>query len=854
MHKTLLTLTFFLLSIGFVSGAVAGPGLPADFDPDPAIPTPAEVLGFEPGEWHPRHDQIVTYLEQLADRSDRVSMEILGQTHGERPLPLLVFASPERLANLDQITADRRRQALAGEGPAVIWLGYSVHGNEPSGASAAVVMAWYLAASNDPEVLAWLDELIIVMEPVLNPDGLDRFAHWVNMHRGRHPNAAPADREHNEAWPNGRTNYYWFDLNRDWLPLVHPESRLRAAQLQRWMPHVLTDHHEMGPNTTYFFQPGVPERNNPLTPERNYELTAEIAQFHARILDQAGEAYFTRELFDDYYLGKGSTYPDLTGGIGILFEQASSRGHVQDTVYGPRHFVDTVANQVRTSLSTLQAGYALADELVAYQAEFFRTARDEARASRQAGWVLGDGNDPVRAYQLVDLLLAHGIEVRPASESVTIDGQEYAPGAAWVIRADQKHYRFLRSVFEQVTDPGMDVFYDVSSWPLALSYGLPLAEVRRLPSSGDPLAEAPRHRVTAPAAEPIAWLVRWDQYGAAPLLAALLADGYRIQAVTEPVATRINGETRRLVAGSLVMHPGMQPEELSPLADRLGELAERHRVEVLAADSGLVLEGPDLGAPSVPVLRAPKVALLTGEGVRSTHAGYIWHWFDTRLEQPLTRLDWQQIWRVDLSTYTHLIIADGQYELLPNWVVDRITQFVRQGGTLIAVRNASTWVERLDLDWAFVEEDVNGNGSNGEVPERRPYGDFQGDFARQLIGGSALNVVLDTSHPLAFGYSQGEAVTFRRGAHRLSSLNNAYSRAAVYSDDPLAAGFLSAENRERLAGATALDLSHHGQGRVVRMADDFLFRGYWLGTERLFANALFFSPLVRPTQLPPWVQ
>ncbi len=852
MPKTLLALTLFLLSISFVSRAIAGPGLPADFEPDPAIPTPAEVLGFEPGEWHPRHDQVVDYLTQLAERSDRVNMEILGQTHGERPLPLLVFASPETLAEIDQIAADRQSQALAGEGPAVIWLGYSVHGNEASGASAALVTAWYLAASNDPEVLAWLDDLVIVMEPVLNPDGLDRFAHWVNMHRGRHPVADPADREHNEAWPNGRTNYYWFDLNRDWLPLVHPESRLRAAQLQRWMPHVLTDHHEMGPNTTYFFQPGVPERNNPLTPERNYELTAEIAQFHARILDEAGEAYFTRELFDDYYLGKGSTYPDLTGGIGILFEQGSSRGHLQDTVYGPRSFTDAVANQVRTSISTLQAGHALADELIAYQAEFFRTAREDARASRGAGWVLGDGNDPVRAHQLVDLLLAHGIEVRPTTDIVRIDGQDYAPGSAWVIRADQNQYRFLRSVFDLVTDPGMDVFYDVSAWPLALSYGLPLTEVRRLPASGDPLSEVPGHPLTPPVTDPVAWLVRWDQYGATPLLAALLAEGYRVQAVTEPVLTRIDGEEKRLVAGSLVMHPGMQPEELPSLADRLSELARQHRVEVVAAESGLVMEGPDFGAPSVPVLRAPKVAMLTGDGVRPNHAGYIWHWFDTRLEQSLTRLDWQRLWRVDLSNYTHLIIADGQYDMMPGWAVDQITRFVRQGGTLIAARNASTWVERLDLDWAFVGEDDN--GAIDEVPERRPYGDFQGDFARQLIGGSALNVVLDTSHPLAFGYSEAEAVTFRRGAHRLSSLNNAYSRAAVYSDDPLAAGFMSAENRERLAGATALDLSHHGQGRVIRMADDFLFRGYWLGTERLFANALFFSPLVRPTQLPPWAQ
>ena len=853
MLKKFFVFSLVLWMLGVASLLSAGPGLPRDFDPDPAIPTPAEVLGFEVGEWHPRHDQIVAYFEQLAERSDRVSLEILGHTHGERPLPLLVFAAPERLAGIDDLAEQRRRQALAGEGPAVIWLGYSVHGNEPSGASAALVTAWYLAASNDPEVLAWLDDLIIVMEPVLNPDGLDRFAHWVNMHRGRHPVADPADREHNEAWPNGRTNYYWFDLNRDWLPLVHPESRLRAAQLQRWMPHVLTDHHEMGPNTTYFFQPGVPERNNPLTPERNYELTAEIAEFHARILDQAGEPYFTRELFDDYYLGKGSTYPDLTGGIGILFEQASSRGHVQDTVYGARHFVDTVANQVRTSLSTLQAGHALADELIAYQAEFFRTARQQARASRQAGWLLGDGGDPLRAYHLVDLLLAHGVEIRPVTQRVTIDGREHAPGSAWLIPADQNQFRFLRSIFEIVTEPGMDTFYDVSAWPLALSYGLPLEEVRRLPSAGSPLVEAVPPVVSSVAEEAIAWLLPWDQFGAAPVLAALLQEGYRVQAANQPMVARIAGERRELVAGSLVMHPGLQPAGLPPLAERLAALAERHTVNVLAADSGLVFEGSDLGSPSVPVLQAPVVAMLTGEGIRPNHAGYIWHWFDTRLEQPLVRLDWQHLWRVDLSRYTHLILPDGQYGQLPGWASDQLARFVRQGGTLVAARNAASWVEQLPLDWMFSSPDT-GSDANASSTERRAHSQFQGDFARQLIGGSALSADLDITHPLGFGYRHRDVVVFRRGAHRLQTLDNAYAQAAIYADVPLAAGFLSPENASRLAGSTALDLSHHGAGRVVRMADDYLFRGYWLGTERLFANAIFFSQITRRTEMPAWTR
>jgi hypothetical protein len=848
MIQALMAATLLWAFAGLV--AAAAPGLPADFEADPAIPTPADVLGFEPGEWHPRHDQIVSYLERLAEASDRVQIETLGQTHGLRPLKLLTFAAPERLAELERWRADRRQASRAGEGPVVVWLGYSVHGNEASGASAALVTAWYLAAARNPQVRAWLDDMIIVMEPVLNPDGLDRFAHWVNMHRGQNPVADPVDREHNEAWPNGRTNYYWFDLNRDWLPLVHPESRLRAQQLQAWLPHVLTDHHEMGPNTSYFFQPGVPERNNPLTPERNFELTAAIAEYHGRILDQAGELYFTRELFDDFYLGKGSTYPDLTGGIGILFEQGSSRGHVQDTVYGPRTFADAVANQVRTSLSTLQAGHALADELIAYQRDFFRSARDQAGRARDAGWVLGDGGDPRRAQALVELLLAHDIEVRPVTARIDIQGQSYAPGSAWVIPASQDQYRFLRSVFEPVTELEMDTFYDVSAWPLALSYGLPLESLRRLPASGEPLVQLTPLSPAFPAASGAAWLVPWDQYGAPAVLAALLADGYRIQVASEPLRTRSDQGEVELVRGSLVLHQGMQPDNLVPLAERLRELAGEQSVQVLIAERGLSLAGPDLGSPAVPVLSPIRPALLTGNGLRSTHAGYIWHWFDQRLEQPLSRIDWDSLFMVDLSQYSHLILPDGNYEFLPGWAVDRITGFVRQGGTLIAARGASAWVETLPLDWVFAAPDEDDSDQPAGAPERRPYADFTGDFARELIGGSALNIELDLTHPLAFGYREPTQVVFRRGRHQLKPHPNAYVQAGVYAEQPLAAGYLSDDNRERLSGAPALVATQHGAGRVIRMADDYLFRAYWLGSERLFANALFFSQLIRPTELP----
>ena len=849
---------FAALSLAFAcSLSLAAPGLPDEQPVDPGVPAPAQVLGFAPGESHPRHDQVVAYFEALAAASDRVHIEFTGQTHGGRPLMLAYFARPDRLADLEALRAARQDASRKGEGPPVVWLGYSVHGNEASGASAAIVTAWHLAASNDPEVLDWLDNMIIVMEPVLNPDGLDRFAHWANMHRGRHPSADPLDREHHETWPNGRTNYYWFDLNRDWLPLVHPESRARVQHYHAWRPHVITDTHEMGANSTYFFQPGVPERANPLIPARNQELTAGIGRYHGEILDGAGEPYYSREQFDDYYVGKGSTYPDVNGSIGILFEQGSTRGHLMDTPYGQRSFADAIANQVRTSISTLRASRAMADELIAYQAEFFDTVRAQARRDRNAGWLLADAGDPLRARALLEVLLGHGIEVRP----VAPDSRQGRPEQSWFIPAQQDQYLLLRAMFDVSAEPGADIFYDVSAWPLQRAYNLPLTPVRRAPDTGAPLQSLPEIAPVAPPENAVAWLVPWDQHGAPALLAALLAEGYRVQAVTEPLVAETTAGPLALVRGGLVIHGGLQPKQLPPVAARLAALATRHGVQVGAASSGLSRAGIDLGAPGAAVLSAPRVAMLTGHGLNPYSAGYTWHWFDTRLEQPLTQVDWHRLPR-RLDGFTHVVLPDGDYGDLPESVADTLAEFVRGGGQLLAVRRAARWVEELELDWNFVGGDVaaaaDDKAAPGEpgkpraaaAPERRPYGAARDDRGREQIGGSVLRMQLDNTHPLGFGYAQEELSVMRRGTQALRAVDNPYVQPGTYADDPLVAGYLSQRNRERLAGGPALVATRHGAGLVVRMADDYLFRGYWQGTEKLFANALFFGSLVQRTPAP----
>jgi len=293
--------------------------------------------------------------------------------------------------------------------PVVIYQGNSIHGNEPSGGNGALATAYYLAAAQGEYIDDLLDNAIILLDPCYNPDGFQRFSSWVNSHKGKNLISDPNSREYNEVWPRGRTNHYWFDLNRDWLLLTHPESQGRIRHFHHWKPDILTDHHEMGSNSTFFFQPGIPSRTNPNTPKLNQELTAEIATFHAAALDEIGSLYYSKESFDDYYYGKGSTYPDAQGCIGILFEQASSRGHYQSTDHGILTFPFSIRNQVATMLSTQKAGLALRKDLLEYKRKSFKEAQSLASSNGVKGYVFNDDGDPYRAERFIAILQQHQI-------------------------------------------------------------------------------------------------------------------------------------------------------------------------------------------------------------------------------------------------------------------------------------------------------------------------------------------------------------------------------------------------------------------------------------------------------------
>ena len=472
---------FCILTLSVFSQAELDYYLPGN-DYLPEIPAPESIIGHPVGEWHLTHDKLTAYMGVLAMQSDRVIMQEYARSWENRPLFHLIITSEANHARLEQIRQEHLELSdPAGSGglnmeemPVVVRLGYNVHGNESSASNASVLVAYHLAASQDPEVLDYLDRIVILIDPCMNPDGFNRHASWINMHKSQTPMPDDNSRGFLEVWPGGRTNHYWFDLNRDWILLQHPESRGRLEVYHRWRPNVQTDHHEMGSSSTFFFQPGIPSRTNPYTPESTTQLTRKIGQYHAAAMDPDGSLFFTEEIFDDYYYGKGSSYPDVNGSVGILFEQAGTRGFERNTPRGKLTFPYAIRNQVRVSLSTLKASYEMREELLEHQRDFFGSSKSLVNASKEKAYVFGDA-DRASLANFTDILLRHQIKVFGLKRVHSVDGITYSPGNAFMVPLDQPQIRLVQNLFKPQKSYADSLFYDVSAWTLPYAFNIPYA-------------------------------------------------------------------------------------------------------------------------------------------------------------------------------------------------------------------------------------------------------------------------------------------------------------------------------------------------------------------------------------------
>ncbi len=792
-----------------------------DIEYNKDIPTPKEYLGWQIGDWHISHDLLQGYLRVLASSSDRVYIEDYARSHEGRPLMGLVFTSPKNQKNIDQIKADQTdimKGKADSDRPVVIYQGYSIHGNESSGANAAVLIAYYLAAGQSQEIEDLLNEAVVIIDPCLNPDGFNRFASWANTHKSKVLNPDTNGREFKEAWPRGRTNHYWFDLNRDWLPLVHPESQGRIKMFHDWKPNILTDHHEMGSDNSFFFQPGIPTRTNPITPQKNQDLTSEIAKFHAAELDKIGSLYYSKESFDDFYYGKGSTYPDVNGCIGILFEQASSRGHLRQTKNGIMSFPFTIRNQVATSISTQKAGYALRKELKSFQDEFYKT-----KAPSSEAYLIQENKDYTRLEKFVKLLSQHQIKVYKKNKG------EY------VVPIDQPQHRLIGTIFETNTSFRDSLFYDVSTWTMPLAYNLNAIKKNSLSWKDSELVkESSNSNGSVLGKSDYGYVFRWDDYYSPKLLYTLQQNGLMTKVASKPFTMNYNNTAEEFTYGTIIIPIQNQNLTATEIYNLLTENLENNNIEIYPVSTGLSQSGVDIGSPSMQALAMPKVMLVVEGSVSSYDAGHAWHLFDQVYNIPITLVETSNVNSKTLADYNTVVLVNGAN---PN--ASALKTWVEKGGVLITCKSATQNAINNNLAQAkFKLKDQK------QAKESKPYINASNDRGSQFVGGAIFETHLDLGHPLTYGYHQEKLAIFKRGVLTLDTPSNPYAAPLTYPAHPLLSGYISKSNLKHMANSSSVVVSGLGSGKIISFVDNPNFRGFWLGTNKLFANAVFFGSII----------
>lgn len=846
--KNWIALAFCLITVMVSQAQDLDYYFPAGTVFNPAVPKPKEVIHHNVGEWHITHDRLVNYMEALARAvPQRIKLEKMGYTYEHRPQVLLIITSPENHKNLEQIrqqhlqlTDPKTSASLQTQDmPVVVYIGHSIHGNEASGSNAALLSAYYLAAAQGKEVEEWLKNVVILFDPSFNPDGLQRFSTWVNQHKSKNLVSDPSSREYNEVWPGGRFNHYWFDLNRDWLPAQHVESRNRLAWFHKWKPNVLTDHHEQGSNATFFFQPGVPSRVNPLTPEKNQELTAAMGRFHAKALDKIGSLYFTRENYDDFYYGKGSTYPDINGAIGILFEQASSRGHLQETKNGLLSFPFTIKNQLTTTLSTIEAANALRNEMLNWQRDFYKSAINEAAGNPAKAFVFGGKNEEAKTNMFAEMLQRHQVEFYRPAKSINTAGKNFSPSDAYIVPLQQPQYRLIRTIFEQTFEYKDSLFYDITSWTMPLAFGINYAELKQPLDGllGSKVNEVimPQGKMLGSKSE-IGYVMNWNQFYAPAALYQMQVAGLQTKVASNKF-TLSDGNAQHDY-GTILIPVSMQTATADSIFARLSRIAREHHVEIKALKNAEVTEGSDIGSSRFVSLTKPSVAMLVGSGVNATDAGEIWHLLDQRFALPLSHIDVGSFNRVNLDRYNTLLMVGGSgYAELNK---DKLKSWVQAGGTLVLLEEAVSWAAQNGISTVQLKKTKSATDSSKPLP----YVLREQLEGAQSMSGVILKANVDVTHPLAYGYQQPDISLFKANKVFMEKSKNPFANPFYYDAKPLQSGWMSKENAVAVANTAAVIVNTLGGGRVISISENPNFRAFWLGGSKLMMNAIFFGRLI----------
>ena len=805
-----------------------------------SIPTPESIIGHQVGELHVSHDKLSHYVQEVSKNSDRVKLVNRGKTYENRVSWLMIITSESNQSRLEEIRQNhlelsnsKNRDIDVSNMPIVVYKGYTVHGDEPSGTNASLLLMYHLLASDSEETKDLLENTIILLDPSMNPDGHQRFSQWANNNKNQSLNPDPNDREYNQYWPRARTNHYWFDLNRDYLPNQLIESNLKIQTYTEWLPNIMTDFHEMGTNSTYFFQPGVPQRKNPLISDLNQDLTKEIATYHEEALNEIGSLYYSEESFDDFYFGKGSTYPDANGGIGILFEQGSSRGHIQESVNGIITFPFTIKNQLATSFSTLKAAKNMRVKLLNYMKDFFDDQID-LNSKRTKNIVFGKLKDESTVFHLADILKSHKIKFNNISKDVVINGKKYLKDNSYIVPMNQSKRTLIEAMFNTQTKFKDSLFYDVSSWTFPLAFNVNYDYTDGMSQSNiSSLMDDEVDNLIKPSGNvdnksDYAYIFEPHEYYTQAAIYKILDEGLRVKTATRKFS--IKG--KEYDYGTYMIPVQSQKLNSDEIYELLNKVSKEYNVNFESHLTGIT-DGIDFGSNNFIIVKQPRIGLIVGDGVRSYDAGEIWHLLDVRYDIPISKLDIGNLGYIDLNKYSHIILPDYNGSRINS---DKIKEYVNNGGNLIAYRNSIRWVSNNIDEIELLSNDLVANDI--AFDERQAF------YGAQQTGGAIFESNIDKSHPINYGIESSSLPLFRNSNVYMTKDEQSFNNPILYSSNPLISGYVSEENLSLIKKSSPFKLIRKGRGKILLMTDNTNFRAFWFGTNRILLNMLFHSNIM----------
>lgn len=792
---------------------------------DDKIPRPNQVLEFELGEQAVDYNDVLNYMYALDRASDRVSIRKYGKTYENRRFINVIITSPAnqqrleelRKAHLSLSDSKNSAQLNVADMPVVVNLASTIHGREPSGVNASLAVAYLFAASQDKNILEMLDKTILILTPGMSPDGLNRYATWLNNSNSGNQTPDNNSREFHEAWPYSYHNHYWHDANRDMLMCQHPEGQNAVRMYLDWMPNVINDHHEQGGTKGLFYSPGDPRRTHPLIPQRNQDITAKIGKYTKAVLDGIGEPNFSGVKFDDFYFGKNSAYGDLQGSIGILIEQVRSDSYIKHWRGGLLDLPMTIRNQSFVGVSTVLAAYQMREELLNYQRDFFKQTAQDAEKDPIKGYVFRAHGGNAVTYHFIDNMKQHEIDIYHLAKPVTKDGISYTPEDSYVIPLNQKFYAKFRALWEDMFEYQDVTFYDVTTWSFKRAYNLqnsPLSAIEGL------LGEKAEPRFMAGAVKeenaPVGYLFEAREFYSHNLLGALLKKGVKVSVAQKPFTLN----KKNYGCGTAVVALEGQSVGAEQIRTILAEAARENGVEVEA-----VSKLPNDKA-ALRQVRLPKVAMVLGQGFSPYNNGEVWYMLDRRFGLTPTRIDFNRLHKIkDLQQYNVMTMLAGTTKepILPK-SYSIIREWVEQGGTLIVQSTAINNIRSAKIS------------NIKQVPGPQGGGDAEKNF------GIIVNSTLDTTSPIGYGYDQKEVPVFKRNNIVLDREQNQFNYIPMsYTASPLLSGCISQTNLERYSGTPSVVVIKHGQGRVIYFVDDFNFRSYWFATMKIFMNSIYFG-------------